>query len=79
MERNHENTSELYVFSHMLARLASMQYSVSNLMLLYNGQGLDMEDDMLSELRGIDRVLENEKVALIRIEDEYKRRAWKRK
>lgn len=65
--------------SRAQAKLASMQYTVSNLLLIWNSMGWDMKTSMLFDLQEINLRLEEQKLALIKLEDEYKIEARKRK
>lgn len=79
MDYKREINQEVLEFSRVQAKLASMQYSVSTLLLIWNSMDVDFESDMLFDLQKISSVLEQQKEALIRMEDEYKIRARKHK
>lgn len=79
MEFKREINQEVLEMSRVQAKLASMQYSVSNLLLVWNSMDVDFESDMLFDLQEISSVLEEQKKALIRMEDVYKIRARKHK
>lgn len=79
MEYKREINQEVLEMSRVQAKLASMQYSVSTLLLIWNSMDVDFETDMLFDLQKISSVLEQQKEALIRMEDLYKIRARKHK
>lgn len=79
METRRLINQEVLEMSRVQAKLASMQYSVSTLLLVWNSMDVDFESDMLFDLQEIGSVLEQQKEALIRMEDVYKIRARKRK
>ena len=79
METRREINQEVLEMSRAQAKLASMQYTVSNLLLIWNSMGWDMKTSMLFDLQEINLRLEEQKLALIKLEDEYKIEARKRK
>lgn len=79
MDSRRQFNQEVLEMSRAQAKLASMQYSVSNLLLIWNSMGWDMKTSMLFDLQEINLRLEEQKQALIKLEDAYKIEAGKRK
>lgn len=66
---------ELAKLANLQDRLASMICSLSSMVRTYNVYGVLMEEDMMSVLDMVNHSLEDEKRTLIRMEEEYWRRA----
>lgn len=79
MDSRRQINQEVLEMSRAQAKLASMQYSVSNLLLIWDSMGWDMKASMLFDLQEINLRLEEQKQALIKLEEAYKIEARKRK
>lgn len=80
MERLKLENAEFYrTLANASAMLASMQYSISNLLAIHSGFDIVLPEELMVRLSSMNMDLNRIKIGMIQLEDEYKRRAWKRK
>lgn len=80
MEKLKLENAEFYrTLANASAMLASMQYSISNILAIHSGFDIALPEELMVKLSSMNLDLNRIKIGMIQLEDEYKRRAWKRK
>lgn len=79
MERLKIENAEFYKqLANAQAMLASMQYSLSNMLLLHAGTDVPFPKDLWNSLRYMNTDLNHIKLGMIELEEKFKLVAWKR-
>lgn len=80
MEKLKLENAEFYRnLANASAMLASMQYSISNLLAIHSAFDIALPEEMRIRLSKMNLDLNRIKLGMIQLEDEYKDVAWKRK
>lgn len=79
MERLKIENAEFYKkLANAQAMLASMQYSLSNMLLLHSGTDVPFPEDLMKNLSNMVNDLNPIKYGMIELEEKYKSVAWRR-